>query len=288
LSACGLDLDGIDLNEPRFLVVEDFGTHGLRGNPETKEPSDFYFFWHVVGRSGKSDAKAGRWGLGKTVFPNSSQIPSFFGYTVRSDDHRHLLLGQTCLRTHMLGGVTYLPYAFYQSTGERTFVLPFDNQSRLEKFRADFRLSRRDENGLSVAIPFPYPELTEPSLVEAAIEHYFFPILAGLLVVRINERVIDRNSILPIAARLQSRKLRDIEKALTFAADIQQLSASDIHRIDLPGRLNTDVGRVPSEAFRPEHLNQLRRDFREGKIVALRLPVLLEPKTGPAEESCVT
>ena len=64
LRACGLDLDGIDLNEPRFLVVEDFGTHGLRGNPQSQEPTDFYFFWHVVGRSGKSDAKAIKVDLG--------------------------------------------------------------------------------------------------------------------------------------------------------------------------------------------------------------------------------
>lgn len=139
LSACGLDLDGIDLNEPRFLVVEDFGTHGLRGNPETKEPTDFYFFWHVVGRSGKTDAKAGRWGLGKTVFPNSSQISAFFGYTIRSDDQRHFLLGQTCLKTHSLDGTTYLPYAFYQNSGEREFELPFDDPQHLARFRADFR-----------------------------------------------------------------------------------------------------------------------------------------------------
>jgi len=130
LRLCGLDLDGIDLNEPRFLVVEDFGTHGLRGNPATKEPSDFYYFWHVVGRSGKGDAKAGRWGLGKTVFPNSSQISAFFGYTVRSDDRRQLLLGQTCLKTHSLNGTTYLPYAFYQSSGERTFELPYEEVNR--------------------------------------------------------------------------------------------------------------------------------------------------------------
>lgn len=288
LRACGLDLDGIDLNEPRFLVVEDFGTHGLRGNPETQEPTDFYFFWHVVGRLGKTDAKAGRWGLGKTVFPNSSQISAFFGYTIRSDDRRHLLLGQTCLKTHSLNGTTYLPYAFYQSSGERQFELPFDDPERLAKFRSDFRLTRRDENGLSLVVPFPYRELNENSLIEAAIEHYFFPILAGSLIVQVGDRRIDRTTILSLAAQLQSRKLRDIEKALKFAAELQTLDPAAVQPIEFPGRLNSSAARVPSDAFAPETIARLRQDFRAEKIIGVRVPVTIESKAGQAEPSFLT
>lgn len=149
LKACGLNVDTSLLNNPRFLVVEDFGTHGLRGLIDTKEPSDFYYFWHVVGRSGKGDQKAGRWGLGKTVFPNSSQVSAFFGYTVRSDDQRHLLFGQTCLRTHEIAGRTYLPYAFYQNSAARTFELPFEDATKLQAFRQDLKLERTSEAGLS-------------------------------------------------------------------------------------------------------------------------------------------
>jgi hypothetical protein len=288
LSVCGLDLDGIDLNEPRFLVVEDFGTHGLRGNPTTKDPTDFYYFWHVVGRSGKGDAKAGRWGLGKTVFPNSSQISAFFGYTIRSDDHRHYLLGQTCLKTHSLNGTTYLPYAFYQSSGPRQFELPFEDSARLAKFRSDFRLTRQEENGLSLVVPFPYRELNENSLIEAAVEHYFFPILAGTLVVRIGDRRIDRTTILPLATQLQSRKLRDIEKALKFADELQTLTPAAVQSIEFPGRLNASAGRIPSEAFAPDTIARLRQEFHAEKIIAVRVPVNLTPKTGPAEPSYLT
>ena len=288
LRLCGLDLDGIDLNEPRFLVVEDFGTHGLRGNPATKDASDFYYFWHVVGRSGKGDAKAGRWGLGKTVFPNSSQISAFFGYTVRSDDRRQLLLGQTCLKTHSLNGTTYLPYAFYQSSGERTFELPYEEATRLDKFRADFRLSRTTENGLSLVVPFPYREINENTIIEAAIEHYFFPILAGTLVVRVGQRCIDRTTILSLAAQLQSRKLRDIEKSLKFAAELQTLDPAAVQAIEFPARLNSTGGRIPSDAFVPETIARLRQEFRAEKIIAVRVPVNLTPKTGPAEPTHLT
>jgi hypothetical protein len=291
LRTSGVAVDEIDFANPRFLLVEDFGTHGLRGDPTSKEPCDFYFFWHVVGRSGKSDSKGGRWGLGKTVFPNSSQISTFFGHTVRSDDARHLLFGQTSLKTHELAGETFLPHAFYQSSGPRLFELPFDNFAHgqvVQQFRQDFRLSRANESGLSVVIPFPYGELTEPSLAEATIEHYFYPILSGDLVVRVNDRVIEQENILTLAAGLQSKKLKDAEKAIKFAAQIQQLPAAAIREVDFPGRLNTNSVRIPSDAFAPDQLAHLRREFREGKLVALKVPVLIRPKTGAEQPSFVT
>jgi hypothetical protein len=295
LAACGLDLKELDLDNPRFLVIEDFGTHGLRGNPDTEEPSDFYYFWHVVGRSGRTDAKGGRWGLGKTVFANSAQISAFFGYTIRSDDRRHLLFGQTALKTHEMDGQTFLPHAFFQSSGQRLFELPFDakdHAKKLQQFRADFHLirakDRAEESGLSVVVPFPYAEITEPGLVEAAIAHYFFPILAGDLVVHVNDQIIDKTKILKLAAGLQTSKLKDIEKTLKFAAEIQQLSPPALREVDFPRRLNTESGRVPSEAFAPDHLAQLRREFREEKLLAVRLPVLIEPKGAPDQLSFVT
>jgi hypothetical protein len=288
LTACGLDVDSTIFNNPRFLVVEDFGTHGLRGSINSKDPSDFYYFWHVVGRSGKGDQKAGRWGLGKTVFPNSSQVSAFLGYTVRSDDRRHFLFGQTCLKTHESAGRTYLPYAFYQSSAPREFELPFEDPDKLRVFRQDFKLERTEEPGLSVVIPFPYPEITENDLIEAAIEHYFYPILAGQLVVRVNERTLDAKSILPIAERIEGRRLRDIAKALSFAAEIQRFPTDSIQTVDAPIHLDSATSRVPPDAFHPEHLVRLREDFHSDKLIALRVPVLIESRTNNSETSFIT
>jgi hypothetical protein len=288
LTSCGLNIDVSIFDNPRILVLEDFGTYGLRGRVDTKDPSDFYYFWHVVGRSGKGDQKAGRWGLGKTVFPNSSQVSAFFGYTVRSDDRRHLLFGQTCLKTHEIADRTYLPYAFFQRSAPREYELPFDDSALLARFRDDFKIERRDEPGLSLAIPFPYPEITETDLTAAAIEHYFFPILAGRLVVRINDQILDARTILPVAERIPSRRLRDIARSLAFAAEIQQLPPSAIHEVDHPIHLNTPTSRVPSEAFAPEHLGRLRDDFHENKLIALRIPVRIEPRSSQPEDSSVT
>jgi len=102
----------LDAPIPDYLVLEDFGTRGLRGDPLQTEDdaieagaarNDFYYFWRNIGRSRKSASDLGRWGLGKTVFPAASRINAFFGFTVRADDGRRMLLGQAALRIHKVG-----------------------------------------------------------------------------------------------------------------------------------------------------------------------------------------
>ena len=56
-----------------YLVVEDFGTRGLTGDPETWDPFDaernsFFLFFRALGRSGKEGEDRGRWGSGSSFF----------------------------------------------------------------------------------------------------------------------------------------------------------------------------------------------------------------------------
>jgi len=281
-----LNLDEVNFAFPRFLTIEDFGTHGLRGDPASDDKTDFYYFWRVVGRCGKGDTKAGRWGLGKTVFPNSSQISAFLGYTIPSDHCPPNLFGQAALKTHEVDGITYLPYAFYTKSKPAERELPFDDPATLGAFCRDFHVSRaKDEPGLSIIVPFPYPELTETSLIEAAILHYFFPILAGGLAVQVNQRVIDQHSIERLATELHTKRLLDAERSLAFARQIFTAGPESLFQIDFPDQLNSPAGRVPKTAFAPENLAAMRQRFNEQRLLSLRVPVEIRPKNGPALHS---
>ena len=57
-----------------------------------------FYFWRNRGRSKKSEDSRGRWGLGKLVFPHSSQINTFFGLTKRDDDKESYLMGTADLK----------------------------------------------------------------------------------------------------------------------------------------------------------------------------------------------
>src|SRR6266571_7064184 len=161
-------LDTVALNdiphrdEPmRFLTIEDFGTRGLCGDPkqyddsEEKGPkNDFFYFWRNYGRSSKRETQLGRWGVGKTVFAESSRVSSFFGLTVREEDGKRLLMGQSVLKTHTIAKTRFTPYGFYSHREDDGFPLPIQDLDRMEEFRQRFNLKRTTETGLSVVIPY--------------------------------------------------------------------------------------------------------------------------------------
>ena len=201
----------------RFLAIEDFGTSGLTGDfkrmtdakSEQTDPSvedRFYYFWRNVGRNEKGQGAMGTWGLGKSVLPAASKLNTFFGITVRSDDDRQLLLGRTILKSHLLDGVQYDPDGFF-ADWVGTSPLPVHDCKTVDAFKAAFNLERKhDQPGLSVVIPHVVDEFTEDMLRREVIEHYFYPILAGELVVMIQrypetppETILDRNELFRIS-----------------------------------------------------------------------------------------
>ncbi|MBO3803981.1 MAG: hypothetical protein JTT11_08975 [Candidatus Brockarchaeota archaeon] len=182
-------------DEPmNFLVIEDFGTRGLCGDPEqafdsdTSGPkNDFYYFWRNIGRSSKREAERGRWGLGKTVFPAASRINAFFGLTIRADDRKRLLMGQAVLKTHTIGDIRYCPYGFFAEF-DQEFAMPVTDQELLENFCSDFGLKRTSEPGLSIVVPyFREEELLKDDIEQAVIMNYFYPILSRDLIVEFEE-----------------------------------------------------------------------------------------------------
>ena len=189
-----IDDDGVPNLPRRFLVVEDFGTRGLTGDPlRHRDPPkgqtgrhDFYWFWRNVGRSGKGDDDLGRWGLGKTVYEAASQIRCRLGLTRRHDDDRSLLFGQATLDLHEFEGQEYVPEGFWcrgvESKGPaRGLPLPIEEADELASFAREWHLERGDQPGLSVVVPFVPEELTADHLLKAVCVHFFLPIVRGQL-----------------------------------------------------------------------------------------------------------
>lgn len=138
-------------DEPlEFMVVEDFGTRGLQGDPRQSEDeeidstgprNDFYYFWRNIGRSRKQASELRRWGLGKTVFPAASRINSFFAITTRVDDQRRFMMGQSVLKIHKTGGKRFYPYGYYGQF-EGDFAVPVDDRALIDQFCREFQLAR--------------------------------------------------------------------------------------------------------------------------------------------------
>jgi hypothetical protein len=296
LRAAALDCPSLPEPVP-YLVVEDFGTRGLQGDPghtirdekdeRGENRNDFFYFWRNIGRSRKEATDRGRWGLGKTVFPASSRINSFFGLTVRLSDQRKLLMGQSVLKVHRViaEGINniYEPYGFFGSFSENSnLALAIEHQDYLSEFSRRFSLSRSHQPGLSIVIPFPKADIHLIEIAEEVIRSYYTSILSGeLRVIASNadkRYEIDRDSIVSIAAALPWEDLRgraeEMVRLVEFADRALHVDTSSLVHLTEPHPSKAPESlkdRVPES-----HADALRAQYDDGELVGFRIPLLVK------------
>jgi hypothetical protein len=267
-----------------YLLIEDFGTRGLTGDPHIDPEldvsnedhrNDFFYFWRNVGRSNKGDVDRGRWGLGKAVFTVASRIRTIFGITRRVDDDRSLLLGQSVLKTHVLGGQRIYPYGFFARFEKRSGLpLPIEDPILLDRFVDDFGVSRL-EPGLSIVVPhFRDDELTLDRITTSVVQQYFYPILRGDLVVE----VVDGAHVQRIAADTID-SLCGEGTAVARLCELTRWSLAqkvEMHTL-LPER-GASAPRWDESVLDPALLPALRDRFAAGERLAFRVPILVKRK----------
>jgi len=282
-----------------FLVIEDFGTRGLTGDPEQDEDqeeatggpkNDFFYFWRNVGRTVEGATARGRWGLGKTVFQAASRINTFFGLTIRREDGRRMLLGQSVLKIHRLQGRKYAPYGYFGHF-DHDFALPIEDPDLIDRFRRDFSLLRQDEPGLSVVVPFPDPEIDSRSLIQAVIHHYFHPILSKALVVSVHddrqEHILDARSLSAFIAATEWEEKAALLKRLDLTAwSLDRSAASRPVQLKMPDP--TRAPRWDESLFDPVGLLDLRERFEQGERIMLQVPLTVQRSGGVSQPSFFT
>lgn len=269
-----------------FLVVEDFGTTGLRGDVRTNEPqaegNDFWGLFRSVGISPKGKDASGSWGLGKWVFPDASKLNAFIGVTRRQDDDELLIMGQAMLKLHKLGDQKYAHYGYFAAASseseDKWLPMPASSNGRqapfLKRAVADFGLQDRNQAGTSVVVPHPEDELADPNkLAWAAITQYFWPILAGDLVVEIVSsggptRTIDADTIGGEVHRCGEASAKEGEEAAGPMARAIELAAWGMasppeEHAEADARRSRNV-----EAIAPNELPRLRERFARGERLA--------------------
>jgi len=266
------------------LVIEDFGTRGLTGDPHIdpeldedgeEKKNDFFYFWRNVGRSSKGEVDRGRWGLGKAVFTVASRIRTIFGLTRRFDDGRSLLLGQSVLKTHVLGGERIYPYGFFARYERRNGLpLPIEDPILLDRFADDFGVHRA-EPGLSIVVPYVRDdELSVDRILGSVVRQYFYPILRGDLVVEVADGA---RRLRVDAETIESLSADDEGTRRLCALTRWSLAQKDDARIVLPER-GTAAPKWEEDALAPKALTALRDRFAAGERIAFRVPILVKRK----------
>jgi hypothetical protein len=267
-----------------YILIEDYGTRGLQGDilqyddlDDDVRKNDFYYFWRNIGRTRKESTDLGRWGLGKTVFQAASRINAFYGMTVRKDDGRTLLMGQSVLKIHKVAGTRYAPYGYF-GLFDGELALPVEDQEELAGFANRFLIDRIGKPGLTVLVPYPDKEINAPDCARSVIKHYFFPILAGRLIVTIKYagKKWELNAV----------SLDDLLKKSRFPESRGMLGLLDLARwaIKQPQEAYITLtepvaGRAPKlreDLFSSQDLTVLREKFANGERLAYYLPLTIQ------------
>lgn len=269
-----------------FLVLEDFGTRGLCGDSEHWRPIDiganaFFLFFRALGRSGKANEARGRWGVGKFVFPMSSAAHAIWGLTVPADSGEPLLMGRVVLRTHTANGEQWHPDGHWGERREErsNMVSPCRDRGIIDEFRNTFRVSRQNEPGLSVVVPWITEEIKITGLREAVLTEYFMPLLRGDLVVDLEDSGVherlDADAVRRYAEEAADRPLKE---RLAVALAIVDGTGFEL---EWPTRLDWDSLELNRNDLPSPLRDTLSTALDAGRVLSVKIPVTVGVKTSP-------
>lgn len=277
-----IDPENPDFKVASFLIIEDFHTNGLDGDILSSDPDGgFGTFWRNVGSTnkGKGSNRGGAFGIGKIVNPMASRLQTFFGLTIRNTNQTKdkepgpYLMGQTMLSLHTYDKVRYQAYALWGEL-KREIEHPIENGTIIKEFIKATGITRTDEPGLSIVVPFPISEFTTKSLSEAAILHYFYPIVEGRLIVEIangkDETLrIDDDNIEGFAKGMN----QEITELISFTKKAQKALEKPCDIKPTPYRLANYGESLGAQKFDAEELKAQKSRFLAGEMITVDVPV---------------
>lgn len=279
--AAELEIQDLNFDDPRALVIEDFGTSGLTGSINTKDNNNFTDFWRRHGKSHKTGKSRGRWGLGKLVYSVTSQIGVFFGATCqKGNGEKVYLMGQTVLNLREVEGIQYPPHAFFADVENEAdpftrIPVPIKDGELIKQFTQQFSLNRFQNPGLSIIIPFPNPAFDPKRMISVSIANYFYPLITGQLELQIDRIEINKENVREMAKKYARDKFHQIDILFDFIEEIHVAEQSQLHELK-PSWL--DDGKLDEDDFDTKTLETIRDSFSRGDLVGLSLPVTLKKK----------
>ncbi len=230
----------------RWLLVEDFNSKGLSG-ALTSRTSDFWNYWLNFGLSNKDGAGRGGRGIGRVTFLIASRLQSVIGYTRRVEDGSLAICGMTVLRAQEDGDDLKSTHAYLaQSINGNIYALHTspEFQTRARSAFAFTGYEGQHQSGLGLAILYPHAELEADGILAASIENFAPAIMNRALVLTVDGRVLDADTIEEVANDVADHLNDDAIKgdAARFLNIVRRAQTeTSPHKIRLPNALKKDL-----------------------------------------------
>ena len=277
---------GQDIN---CLIMEDFNTTGLLGDPNVYKSkladgssNLIHQFTHEIGgrRKGMYAAMGGSEGEGKQTFCLSSDISTFFFFTVR-DDGTEYFMGISYFGIFELRGTEYKPFVHFGNKVEskdysnKFWALPIDDQQKINELKKIFGIKRKKEPGLTVVIPFINPDVTLDKVKETICKSYRVPILRKKLRVVIGGgKEINNDTILETYKDNYSENETDAKMIGEYFQFIKDIDSKEIRA----NELKINPSRPTSLDLEANLTDEIQEEYKSEKIVKYELKFNLSKK----------
>lgn len=264
----------------KVLVIEDFGTIGLRGRYDDSaadgDEENWNAFWFREGEGAKPSKANGGAGQGKLTMYVASEIRTVVALTTRASDGKRLLFGSCRFRrNYKVGNDRYAREARWGNTSDPgKLAMPIEDGTILNRYEQELRIERGDAPGTSFLIPIPDSAITPEAITKAVIDEYYLPILRGRLSVFVDGREISRTTISELANQILDGPR--LEPA--FRGFLDEIACQ---HLDLGGQTpdaTLDEGwqkesKLSPDNLRGSNIEALREKFQTGSIISAEFPI---------------
>lgn len=262
----------------KVLVIEDFGTTGLRGRYDDSaadgDAENWNAFWFREGEGAKPSKANGGAGQGKLTMYVASDIRTVAALTTRSSDGKRLLFGGCRFRrNYVVGNDRYAREARWGSTIDSDkLAMPVEDGAVLNLYEQELNIERGDFPGTTFLIPMPDSGITPDAITAAVINEFYLPILRGRLSVYVDDREISSTTISELANQL-SDKLRLTPPFRTF---LNEVAGQHLGQQALDAVFDDNWGKDPKlspDNLLDGHIEVLREKFQTGSIIIAEFPI---------------
>ena len=195
--------------EVQTLILEDFNTSGISGEPETwglktldGKDNPIFRFNNCIGVEAKLEdaVLGGSEGEGRQTFCHASEISTFFYHTIRHNElNKPLMMGFAYLGIRHIGNSDYDAIVHFgtKTTSEKGKVYgsPTSDESDISDFKSITNLTReKSQPGSSVVIPYKNDVLNKENIIKQILNNYRIPILRGLVEIQVDNELINASS----------------------------------------------------------------------------------------------
>ena len=295
------DKKKVDINNPSFLVIEDFNTTGLTGkfdpSPDEIEkdiPNNYFGYFHKLGYSGKSQVDSttgGRRGIGRSVGAIVSSLNSMFVVSKRKDDEVTFLKGLCLGEKFVYDEKVYDGYGYFCNYSEDTTISdPITDIDYIETISEKLQIHRNNEYGTSTIIPFPDTDLVDYDQVTLQIlKNYYVVIGDGKLEIEISytegsdedkKYSFNKDNILDKLNEYNLKEEYDFLKDFIVPC----FGKLKNHDFELKSEAHAD-GKIDKKDFTDEEIRELRDKFNRKELINLKANISLKPKYKKNEET---